>query len=79
MSGKRQHFIPQFLQRGFICEKKDNQFYTWVFRKENKPFKANIEKIGIEKSFYTADNDYALDNSITDIEGQFASMVSNIL
>lgn len=76
MSGKRQHFIPQFLQRGFVSHKKGDKFYTWVFRKDIQPFNSNIENVGVEGYFYTINNDYNLDNKITDIENRFGSIIS---
>lgn len=78
MSGKRQHFIPQFLQKGFVSHKKGDKFYTWVFRKNLQPFSSNIENVGVEGYFYTINHDFNLDNKITDIETRFGSMISTI-
>lgn len=75
MAGKRQHFIPQFLQRGFASHFSGNEAFTWVYRKDTKPFNSNIKNIGVEGYFYTLDGDTELDKSITDLEGTFNEII----
>jgi hypothetical protein len=49
MAGKRQHFIPQFIQSGFASHVSGDEIYTWVYRKEAKPFNTNIIKMLVLK------------------------------
>jgi hypothetical protein len=76
MAGKRHHFIPQFLQRGFASP--DNASNAWVFRKDRPPFNTNIQNIALEGQFYTHDGDASVDDAITDDEGALASFVTDL-
>ncbi len=51
MAGDRHHYIPQFLQRGFSSHSSGKQFFTWVYRKESKPYNPNIINSGVKQSF----------------------------
>lgn len=78
MSGKRQHFIPQFLQRGFASHFVGNEAFTWVFRKGLNPFPANIKNVGVEGYFYSLDSDPELDNLITNWERDLSVIISDL-
>lgn len=79
MSGKRHHFIPQFLQRGFATQRKNKDFYTWVYKKGDlNPFNANIKNVGIEGYFYSEDKEPTLDDIITDAETEYALFVEEL-
>ncbi len=79
MSGRRHHFIPQFLQRGFASHSTNKDFYTWVYRKgEINPFNSNIKNIGMEGDFYSAEKETALDDAITKAESEFGSFVDDL-
>src|SRR5699024_956198 len=75
MSGSRQHFVPQFLQKGFASHTEGNEIYTWVFRKNGEPFNPNIKNIGVEGDFYTLGDDYSADDIITDAESDFGELL----
>ncbi|MDZ7659497.1 DUF4238 domain-containing protein [Fodinibius sp.] len=75
MSGSRQHFIPQFLQKGFASHSEGEEIYTWVFRKEGEPFNPNIKNIGVEGDFYTFGDDSTADDLITDAESEFGELL----
>lgn len=77
MSGNRHHFIPRFLQKGFVSHVGNDEFYTWVFRKDSKPYNSNIINSGVEKKFYSMDNDNQLDDDITKAESGFADLVNS--
>jgi hypothetical protein len=79
MTGKRQHFIPQFLLRGFASRTRGKTTYAWVYRRESNPFEANTINTGVEKDFYTAGSDYQVDRKITQSETRYASIVSETL
>ncbi|MGJ7610110.1 MULTISPECIES: DUF4238 domain-containing protein [unclassified Variovorax] len=76
MAGKRHHFIPQFLQRGFASP--DNASNAWVFRKDRPPLNTNIQNIAIEGQFYAHDGDTSVDDAITDDEGALAAFVMDL-
>jgi len=79
MSGKRQHFIPQFLQRGFASHIVGDEVFTWVYRKGAHPFNTNIKNIGVERAFYTLENDTVADDLITGVEGPLSELVERLL
>lgn len=74
MSGKRQHFIPRFLQTGFANEKQ----HTWVYRKGSKTFKANIVNVGVETNFYSHQDNNEADDLITEAERSFSLTIKSI-
>jgi len=78
MAGKRQHFIPQFLQKGFASRMVRDEAFIWVYRKGTQPFNTNINNVGVEGFFYSEDDDRELDESITDSEKYFSSLVANL-
>lgn len=79
MSGKRHHFIPQFLQRGFANHSTGKDHYVWVYRKGDlNPFNSNIKNIGLEGYFYSVNKETTLDDLITEVESEFASFVENL-
>jgi hypothetical protein len=73
MAGKRQHFIPRFMQIGFANEK--NQ--TWVYPKESKKYKSNINNVGVETYFYSHQDDNEADDLITEAERSFSSTIKS--
>lgn len=90
MSGKNQHFIPQFLQKGFACVKQTNtgfcqqvkspkqkQEQVWVFEKTRKPYLTNVRNKGAERFFYGPE-DSELDKTITDAERKYSNIVNSL-
>lgn len=78
MAGKRQHFIPQFLQQGFASHMSGNASFTWVYRKGAQPFNSNIINVGAEGLFYTEGDDTLADDLITNAEGPFSRLVQTL-
>ena len=79
MSGKRHHFIPQFLQRGFASHNTNKDYYTWVYRKGDiNPFNTNIKNIGLEGYFYSEEKESTLDDMITAAETEYAIFVDEL-
>ena len=78
MGGKRQHFIPRFLQRGFASRKARDVTYTWVFRRDSSPFETNIVNVGVQSQFYTEEGNNELDDLITAAEGSFSILIHNL-
>jgi hypothetical protein len=75
MSGKRQHFIPRFLQSGFASHTNGDEIFTWVYRKNTQPYNTNIANTGVEGHFYSQNDDYQADDNITSAEGDFCELV----
>jgi hypothetical protein len=78
VSGKRQHYIPQFLQKGFDSHSIGDEVFTWVFRKGEKPFNPNINNVGVEGYFYSENGDQILDETISSAETGYAELVESI-
>jgi hypothetical protein len=68
MAGKRQHYLPKFLQAGFASRKSGDRVFTWVHRKDSLPFEGNTRHIGVEQDFYARGEDRTVDETITDAE-----------
>jgi len=78
MSGKRQHFIPRFLQQGFASHTDGDEFYTWVYRKNTEPFNTNLINVGVEKYFYNDRSDSSADDKITQAEQTYSTLVNSL-
>ena len=78
MAGKRQHFIPKFLQEGFADSTKRGRKFTWVFQRDAQPFNTNIANVGVEGKFYTSDQDTTVDDVITKAESDFSTLLNEI-
>lgn len=72
MAGRRQHYIPQFLQRGFLDDRDQTTKLTWLHRRESEARLVGTRDIGVRENFYSkirADGKKTLDDLITEIEG----------
>ena len=78
MAGKRQHFIPRFLQQGFTSRVTNKGEFTWVFRSGTSPFETNTRNIGVESQFYTNDGDEQADILITEVENEFSILIDHL-
>lgn len=78
MAGKRQHFVPRFLQEGFASHGNSDATFVWVYRKGAAPFTANVNNVGVEGQFYTSADDTEADDIITDLEGPFSLLVRSL-
>lgn len=73
MAGKRQHYVPRFLQRGFLAlsRKEGAGECTWWHFRGNPPKSLSISHIGVSEYFYSRvgkDGERTLDDVITDRE-----------
>ena len=78
MSGRRQHHLPMFLQKGFLSKKKKKQFYTYVFTKDRSPFETNLINVGLEIYFYGNSSESEADENITNNEIKYAEFVEGL-
>jgi hypothetical protein len=78
MAGDNQHFIPQFLQRGFASHKEGNTAYTWEYRRHVAPQNQRIKEVGAEPKFYTEPGDTAVDEAITRAENNYGNLIHRL-
>ncbi len=78
MSGKRQHYIPQFLQRGFAFGGSSKSPQAWVYPKNRETYRSGINNIGIEAFFYTENATAEADDLITQRETLYAPLVEKL-
>lgn len=72
MAGKRQHYVPRFLQRGFLDDHLEEAERTWLHRRGAEARLVGIRDVGVRENFYSklrADGVATLDDLITAIEG----------
>jgi hypothetical protein len=69
VAGRKQHFIPQALQKGFGSAKgKKTQVY--VFKKGQEPYLSSTEGVAAQRDFYSEPSEEkSLDDRITTYEG----------
>jgi hypothetical protein len=73
MSGRRHHYLPRFLLKGFASRLERDEAYTWVFRRDRKPFEPNIDKIAVQRDFYGQPGQAIADQLITSDENKLFS------
>ena len=73
-STRRQHFIPRLMLKGF-AERASQEYYAYEFRRETKPQKKNIRKIGFANKFY---GDSGLEDQLADRESNYAVLLDNL-
>jgi hypothetical protein len=78
MSGVRHHVLPRFLLKGFICQKKGKQKFTWVYSKGKKPYKSNIINVSVESNFYGKEGECNADEGITKLERGYAVLIDKL-
>lgn len=78
MSGPRQHYLPQFLLRGFASHSVGKAVYTWVYRPNAAPFNPNVINVGVEGKFYEVDAQNEADTAITAVEGELGQIVDTV-
>ncbi len=81
MAGKRQHYIPRFVQRGFLAECTDDAERTWLHRRGSAARLVGIRDVGVGEFFYSklsVTGDETLDDLITSIEGDILADLQKI-
>ena len=72
MAGKRQHYVPRLLQRGFLHNPLERAERTWLYRRGEQPRLVGIGDVGVEDYFYSRpsnDGSPTLDDLIKNLEG----------
>lgn len=81
MAGKRQHYIPKFLQCGFLADHNDDTERTWLHRRGAPAKLVSIRDVGVSEHFYSKlslSGEPTLDDRITDAESQILADLENI-
>lgn len=76
MSGRKQHYIPQALLRGFQTERSGKIAQVVVYKRDQTPYFTSIEGAAAERDFYStpaAGSEKTLDDKITDFESKHLS------
>jgi hypothetical protein len=82
MAGKRQHYIPRFLQRGFLIDRTSpatEAERTWLHRLGAPARLVSIADVGVEDWFYSRKGlpgELTLDDAITEFEKSFSRDVA---
>ena len=77
MGGKRQHYLPQFLQAR--VRRRERSGANLVLSARAIPKEVGIRDVGVEDYFYSDSSDTTLDTSITALEnGEFGSAIQQI-
>ncbi|MGU3456489.1 DUF4238 domain-containing protein [Brevundimonas sp. M1A4_2e] len=78
MSGKKQHFIPQSLLRGFETETRTGH-RLWVHHRNRGTFEANVQDVAASRFFYSEPRaegaPETLDDQITAYESRLADLL----
>ncbi|MGQ0730337.1 DUF4238 domain-containing protein [Acidovorax sp.] len=70
MSGRKQHFIPQLVQRGFAASKGKKSTQVYVFLRDRPRYITATEGVAAQRDFYSPPSDEeSLDDKITHYEG----------
>ena len=71
MAGKNHHYVPRFVQNGFVSRGSGNKRKTWVFRTDKAAFEPNLMGSNAENYFYGDAEDTFLDDLITAQESDY--------
>lgn len=77
MAGRKQHHVPQLLQRGF-GEKSGKETQVFVFEKSGRVFPTNTKNYGAQRDFYAVKDDSFVDDMITEYENDINSFVGQL-
>lgn len=81
MSGRKQHYIPQCLLRGFEAERSGKHVQVFVFRPGRQHYLSSTEGVAAERDFYSglsADERKTLDDRITDYEQRLSPLLKQL-
>lgn len=78
MAGIRHHILPRFLLKGFASHISGTKVFTWVYRKDIKAFKASTKDVCVEKHFYGKEGEANVDPEITELELEFAELLTKL-
>jgi hypothetical protein len=79
MSGKSQHYLPQFLQKGFLSKVDGKERYTWLYRRGEAAREELTRRIG-ESTFFYGDpaSEVSADPEITKLENSYSRLLDSL-
>ena len=81
MSGRKQHYIPQCLLRGFEASRSGKGPQVVVLRRGREPYLSSIEDVAAKRNFYSElshDGRKTLDDLITVYESRLGSILTEL-
>ncbi|MGX0875711.1 hypothetical protein ACSSV4_000383 [Roseovarius sp. MBR-154] len=78
MSGRKNHHVPQLLQRGFGTKSKKS-VQVWVYSKDKPPYPTSTANFGAERDFYIEGEDTLADDLITEFEGEIHGFIRSVV
>jgi hypothetical protein len=78
MSGRKQHYLPQFLQRPFSHREKGGYFYVHVHEKYTQ-YSPNTSGVGAKRDFYSGPDNTTADDNLTKNESRLSASISEII
>ncbi len=77
--GKRQHYIPRMLLKGFASrsEPKEAKYWIWQIRVGQPPCEISTKHAAVKKNFYGDDN--ILEETLSEFESSSAEVIKQIL
>jgi hypothetical protein len=81
MAGRKQHYIPQCLLKGFKTPGRGKTVKVWVFKKGQQPYVSSIEDVAAERYFYSGlskDSSLNLDDQITQYENKLSELINKL-
>ena len=74
-----QHFIPEFLLRGFAHRVKGRNHYVFLFRRDEPPRETNTKNVATSRFFYGSPTETTADEILTRREGRaYAPLVGEL-
>lgn len=68
---KNQHYVPRFLLNEFCIHDNTGHSHVWCFdKRDGKTFRAAVENICAERSFYDLDSDQGAEFAFAEMEGK---------
>lgn len=82
MSGRKQHYIPQSLLKGFEARRRGKHVQVYVFKTNQDPYLSSTEGVASSRDFYSSpscDAQKTLDDHITEYENnQLIGLLQNM-
>lgn len=78
MSGRKQHYLPQFLQRNFAHRVAKPNFYVHVHERRAK-YSPSTNGVGAVRDFYSTQEDTSADDNITESESSLGLVLNQIM
>lgn len=75
---QRQHFLPQFLLKGFASRVRRDAYYVYLFREGREPCEVNIINVGLTRNFYESPKSGGLESKLSVQEGRYAPLLESL-